>query len=310
MNEIAPIILFVYNRLDVLIKTIDALSKNTLAKDSTLYIFSDGAKNSNDIEKILKVREFLKKIKGFKNINIVLREYNIGLVENITSGVSQVLELHEKSIVLEDDIITSPFFLQYMNDCLNLYKDNDEVCQISGYSYLEKYITLYNIPTLYFIKGADCLAWGTWKRAWRKYSQDSKTLANEIKEKNLIHEFNRNGAYNFYELLLQNSNGKKFSWAINWYAVNFLSNKFTLYPLKSFAQHIGANQEATNYLLEGKDDPLIVNISLNKLHVSEVSVTELKEVTILYNSYLILFKNKVGLISRFKILILKLFNKF
>ena len=78
--------------------------------------------------------------------------------------------------------------------------------------YLEKYINLYNIPTLYFIKGADCLAWGTWKRAWLKYSPDSLTLANEIKEKNLINEFNRNGSYNFYEMLLKNSTAIKFSW--------------------------------------------------------------------------------------------------
>jgi hypothetical protein len=213
-------------------------------------------------------------------------------------GVSYVLESYNKVIVLEDDIITSPIFLDFMNTFLNLYQHDEDVCQISGYSYLEQYRNKYQIPKHYFIKGADCLAWGTWKRAWLNYTPDSKALANIIEQKKMVNQFNRNGAYNFHLMLLQNASGLVNSWAINWYACNFLLNKYTLYPLKSLALHIGASSEATNYYCDGVEDPLNVNISTDRECLYRIPVIELEAVTKAYNSFL--KKYKMNLLDRIK----------
>jgi hypothetical protein len=304
MSNLAPIILFVYNRLEVLIKTIEALKSNPLAKESTLFIFSDASKNEADQVKVSNVREYIKTIDGFRQINIFHRDLNYGLALNISNGVTYVLEIYDTAIVLEDDIITSPSFLDFMNNSLKIYKHDEDVCQISGYSYLERYEKKYKIPPVYFIKGADCLAWGTWKRSWVSFTSNSKGLANEIKRKKLVNKFNRNGSYNFFSMLLRNASGSLNSWAVNWYAINFLLGRYTLYPLKSFALHIGANYEATNYCFEGKADPLIVNLSLDSDHVYRVAVVELPEVTKAYNTFLMLYKRNI--FSRLKNRVLKM----
>ena len=131
----SPIILFTYNRLYHVQKTVASLLKNIEAKYSDLYIFSDGPKNSKDTEIIQNVRKFLKTITGFNKIKIIERNENMGLANSIISGVSEILKLHDTVIVLEDDMLTSPYFLQFMNDALSIYQDEDAVVSIHGYIY-------------------------------------------------------------------------------------------------------------------------------------------------------------------------------
>ena len=48
----APIIIFVYNRADHFIQVYNALAACKEAKESDLFIFSDGAKNESGKEKV------------------------------------------------------------------------------------------------------------------------------------------------------------------------------------------------------------------------------------------------------------------
>src|SRR5215213_1521240 len=120
----APIILFTYNRLMHTRATIEALQQNKLSAESDLIIFSDAANNSTQVDNVNKVREFIKTISGFKSVRVIERVRNLGLGENIIAGVTQIVNEYGKVIVLEDDLLTSPYFLQYMNDALNLYENN------------------------------------------------------------------------------------------------------------------------------------------------------------------------------------------
>ncbi len=131
--SLAPIVLFVYNRFEHTKKTIEALQNNLLAKESDLYIFSDGAKNETNKSQVDKVRSYIHQISGFKTINIYESEHNKGLTNSVIAGVSQVMDLHGKAIVVEDDIVTSKYFLTFMNDGLNIYENDDKVALISGY---------------------------------------------------------------------------------------------------------------------------------------------------------------------------------
>lgn len=113
--KLAPITLFVYNRPDHTNKTIEALKKNKFAKESELFIFSDGPKKQEDASKVKEVRKYLKTIDGFNDVFIKESEKNKGLANSIISGVTEVINKYRKVIVLEDDLITSPVFLEYMN---------------------------------------------------------------------------------------------------------------------------------------------------------------------------------------------------
>ena len=142
--RLTPIILFVYNRPEHTRQTVEYLSKNKLAESSKLFIFSDGPKNDKDKQKVFEVRKYLKRIKGFKEIRIIEREKNLGLANSVISGVSQIFQSFEKVIVLEDDIISSPSFLKFMNDALDFYKADEKIFSVSGYPYPVKISDSYS----------------------------------------------------------------------------------------------------------------------------------------------------------------------
>ena len=240
----APIIIFSYNRIDHLKKTIISLKKNYLSKESDLLIFSDGSKNSSDKKKIYKIRKYLKKITGFKKVQIFKSEKNKGLSKSIIEGLNQVFKEYSSAIILEDDLIVSKFFLTYMNDGLNYYENDKKVISIHGYSY--PYIKNTIDPEYFFLKGADCWGWATWSESWNIFEKNGKKLKEEIINKNKVKEFNFNNSFNYMKMLSNQIQGKNNSWAIRWYASAFLKNKLTLYPKNSFVKNIGIDGSGTH----------------------------------------------------------------
>ncbi|MGQ9845795.1 MAG: glycosyltransferase family 2 protein [Caldisericia bacterium] len=241
-NTLAPIALFVYKRPYHLKITYDALVKNYLSEESELFIFSDGPKSEKDELLVNEVRKFIKELRGFKKITLVERETNLGLSKSIISGVTELVNRYGKVIVLEDDIVTSPFFLMYMNDALTFYNNTDEVISIHGYMYPINEI----LPETFFLKGADCWGWATWERGWNLFEPDGKKLLRKLEEQNLLNEFDWEGSLNNVRMLKNYLKGKNDSWAIRWHASAFLNNKLTLYPGKSLVNNIGADGLGTN----------------------------------------------------------------
>lgn len=241
--KLAPITLFVYNRPWHTKKTIEALQKNILALDSDLIIFSDGAKDSLDSQDgVLAVREYLKTISDFKSVEIIEREKNYGLAKSIIAGVNEVIEQYGRIIVLEDDMVSSRYFLQYMNEALELYENEDEVVSIHGYIYPVK----KTLSETFFLKGADCWGWATWKRGWDLFERDGQKLLQELETKKLTKEFDFSGSAPYTQMLTDQIAGKNDSWAIRWYASAFLKNKLTLYPGRSLINNIGLDGSGTH----------------------------------------------------------------
>jgi GR25 family glycosyltransferase involved in LPS biosynthesis len=242
MSSPAPIALFVYKRLWHTQKTVESLIKNHMAGESELFIFADGAKSFEDEKKVSEVREFIKDIKGFKNVTIIERGKNLGLANSIIDGVNTVINRFGRIIVLEDDMVLSKYFLKYMNDALDLYEKEENVISIHGYIYPVS----GKLPETFFLKGADCWGWGTWKRAWELFEPDAQVLLNKIEKNKLEFEFDHNGTTNNLRMLKRQIKGAVDSWAIRWHASAFLENKFTLYPDRSLLNNIGADGEGTH----------------------------------------------------------------
>ena len=195
--NLAPIVLFTYNRPVHTQQTIEALLKNKYAADSDLIIYSDAPKNNEAKEGVENTRKYLNTIIGFKSVSIVAREKNFGLANNIIDGVTSVVKKYGRIIVLEDDLLTSPYFLQYINDALNLYENEDDVISIHSYIYPIK----RKLPDTFFIKGADCLGWGTWERGWNLFNPDGKYLFEELIKRKLTKEFDFNNSYPYTKML-------------------------------------------------------------------------------------------------------------
>ena len=290
-NTYAPIVLFTYNRFKHTKQTVETLRKNELASESELFIYSDAPKNKEVEKKVIKVREYIKTIDGFKKVTIIEREKNWGLANSIIDGVTTIINKYGKIIVLEDDLITSPYFLRFMNEALDFYKDEQKVCQINGYSYFEKYINKYNLDDLLFLKGADCLGWATWKRAWDIFNSNTLDLYKEVQIRNKIREFNRDNNYNYMKMLKSQMDGKIDSWAIRWYASAFLKDLYTVYPNKSYVYHTGNDGEGTHYtILDKKYDPLDVPLCDLLIKIKNYEILESKNTINAYNEWLKSYK--------------------
>lgn len=252
MKTLAPIVLYTYNRFDHTERTIAALKKNTLAFESDLIIFSDGYQNEFDKLKVLKVREYIKNISGFKSLRIIERNENYGLAKSIVSGVSEVLKSYDKIIVLEDDLITHPQFLEYMNTALDLYKESKDVFSITGFSHL-KANSESKVNETCFLKITSTWSWATWADKWFFFNDKIEHSEILINNRKLRKAFNYDNSYPYYKMLKNRYNGKIKSWGIIWYWNVFKNNGLTLYPSKTLVDQIGfdgSGQNARNYNME------------------------------------------------------------
>lgn len=256
----APIIIFVYNRPDHTKRVIESLITNKESSKSDLIVYSDSAKNESHLVKVNEVRSYLKRIKGFKSIRIVERSENFGLAKSIISGVSEVIDEFGTVIVLEDDIVVSPYFLQFMNSGLEKYKNETKVASIHGYSYP---MDTEGLDDTYFIRGADCWGWATWQRAWNYFESDGKKLRDELLKENLVFQLDYDRTYPFFKMLNDQIEGRNNSWAIRWHASIFLKNKLTLYPKESLILNIGLDNSGTHC---NDNDYLSKEFSMKKDH--------------------------------------------
>lgn len=242
LMSFAPIVLFVYNRPQHTRRTVEALLKNEQAGNSDLIIYADAAKTASAASAVQAVREYIKTITGFKSVRIVERPNNFGLASSVIDGVTHVVNEYGRVIVLEDDLVTSPYFLKYMNDGLIRYEHESAVISIHGYVYPVKEA----LPETFFLRGADCWGWATWKRGWDLFESDGAKLLAELIRKGLTQKFDFEGAYPYIKMLKDQIKGKNSSWAIRWHASAFLANKMTLYPGSSLVLNIGNDSSGTH----------------------------------------------------------------
>ncbi len=256
-----------YNRPNHTKQTIESLQRNELASESELFIFSDGPKNLNDQDKVFEIREFIKSAKGFRNVIIYEKDKNIGLANSIIDGVTEIVNKYGKVIVLEDDLVTSKFFLKYMNEALEMYEHEEKVCCIHGYRMPIK----GQLPETYFIKRADCWGWATWARGWKVFEKDGRKLLFELKKRKLTKEFDFNNNFGCTQMLESQINGGNNSWAIRWIAAAFLNDMLTLHPGRSLVRNVGFDGSGTHcdtdtsYDIKITDHPIL----LEKLNIEE-----------------------------------------
>ena len=265
MNILAPIVVFTYNRPEHTLRTFNALLENPLANESDIIIYSDSAKTANHNKAVDEVRSFLSEITGFRSKKVIHRDNNFGLAESIIQGVTGVLQESEKVIVLEDDMVVSPYFLEYMNEALDQFVDDNRVISVHGYVYPVD----IKLPEAFFLPGADCWGWATWRRGWEIFNPNGQYLLDELVRRHLIQEFDYNGAYPFSNMLKAQVKGANDSWAIRWHASAFLAGKLTLYPGRSLVHNSGNDGSGTHC---GTSDSMDIKLSETKINLNNIAV--------------------------------------
>lgn len=284
MQTFAPIALFVYNRPQHTERTLKFLKQNELAAESRLFVFSDGAKTAADEKAVIEVRELLKSIDGFKSVELIERKENMGLANSIISGVSRLVADYKQVIVLEDDLITSPYTLTYFNEALDRYRNEEKVMHIGAYMYNLKD---HNLPETFFYRAATSWGWATWERAWQHFEPNVDTLISQFSLQKK-YDFSIENTMNFWKQIQDYKNGKNNSWAIRWYASIFLKGGLTLNPSQSLVNNIGHDGTGIH---SGIND--IYNVIINPKAITEFP-SELKENPEAYNAIKGFLANRKG----------------
>ena len=242
MKTYAPILLFVYNRPEHLKQLIASLQANAEAAQSMLFIYTDAARNKADEEQVNKVREVIRHINGFASIEVIERATNWGLARNIIGGVTEQIRRYGRVIVLEDDLVVAPYFLRFMNDALEAYKDEPQVGHIQACDFTQD----ASLPDTFLIKFTGSWGWATWERAWQHFNPDGQALLNELENRRLTRRFDFNGNYRFTRMLRRQVQGKNNSWAIRWNASLFLKDILSLNVGRSLVQNNGFDGSGTH----------------------------------------------------------------
>lgn len=282
----APIALFTYCRADKTRRAVESLLRNAEAKNSDLFVFSDGPKAYPDDEMkteekrkgVDENRRYIHTIKGFKSVSIVERDKNWGLANSLIAGITDVISRYGRIIVVEDDLMLSPYFLKFMNDALDKYKDDERVAAVSGYVYPTK----EKLPNNFFLRYFNCWGWATWSRAWSLLITDTKYLLRKMRFKKK--EFDVGGGAGAYGNLLCQKYGLVDSWWVRLYASFFLAGKLTLYPGRSLAENDGNDGTGTH--TSGIPDPIVhVPWAQNPISLDDVKVEENRATYDIYRRY-------------------------
>ena len=263
----APVLLFTYNRLSHTQRCVEALLKNHLSSESELFIYSDAAKDIAQQESVKEVRNFIHTIQGFKAITIIERNKNWGLARNIIDGVTTQVNRYGKVIVLEDDLVVAPFFLQFMNEALETYKYEPRIGHIQACDFTQD----PSLPDTFLIKFTGSWGWATWDRAWKHFNPNGKELLQEMQKRQLTHAFDMNGKYGFTRMLRRQIEGKNNSWAIRWNASLFLKDILSLNVGRSLVQNEGFDGSGTNC---GGGGLYASNLYMQQLPVIPISPVE------------------------------------
>lgn len=234
--KLAPVALFVYNRADNTRRTLEALAANSLARQTDVYVFSDGGKDPLSWTQVNEVRQTVREFAGeFKTFTLVERSENIYLERNITEGIAQVFETHDRIIVLEDDIVTSPRYLQYMNEAFDLYHDVPRVMHVAGFTNL----SLTDTP-FYFTPHMSGWGWGTWRNRWNEHFRHYKTREEALDGLTPadLDALQYGGVFR----CLQSLDKRPIPWDICWEIAIYRAQGLCLTPGRTMVRNIGLSQ--------------------------------------------------------------------
>lgn len=297
--QYAPIALFTYNRADHTKQAVESLQKNEEAKYSDLIIFSDGPKNEKAKKGVEENRIFIRSLRDvndnanlnisdnspslsregrevfFKSVTIIEREKNWGLANSLIAGITEIVNKYGRVIVVEDDLLLSPFFLKFMNDALEKYDEDERVASISAFlNPVEG-----EVPNTFFLRYFACWGWATWKRGWDILINDDRVLLKRLRWKK--NDFNIGKSHNFYGILYCDKVGLNDSWAIRFYASQFLAGKLQLFPGKTMAIQTGTDGSGTHGTsVDHKYDNM--NLCMEPLELDDIPI---KESTLMYKKF-------------------------
>lgn len=232
-----PVVLFVYKRLDILVKTLEGLKVNHIPK---LIVYSDGPRKEDEVDSVNAVRRLVESIE-WCDVECHFSGVNLGLGKSIMHGVSETLVKYESCIVYEDDIVSMPGTYKWLCAALDRYKDDNRVYSVTAWT--NRRITPLDVKDAPFFNGrADSLAWATWRRAWEGMENETafEKMSRAIAKG--INPYNYGGDLPYTARIELKRN----LWAVRFCYHHIVNGGLALHPPWSLVNHIGWGDDATN----------------------------------------------------------------
>ncbi len=275
----SPLAIFAYRRPEHLRRVVESLLENPEAAETNLTIFCDGAKSASDEEQVAAVRRYARTVEGFLTTTVVERQGNCGLSKSITEGVRELCERYGRVAVVEDDVVVSRHFLNWINRALDKYEFDDRVISVGCYVFSSDSA----LPETFFLNITDCWGWAVWKRSWDLYEPDGTKLLNQLSQRGLMRHFDLEGAFPYANMLREQVAGRNDSWAVRWYATAVLTGGLTVYPGKSMTVNIGFDGTGVHC---GLEQPYEATLATRPVMVADIDVAESSEGRRVWSLYL------------------------
>lgn len=232
-QQLAPIAVFVYKRAEHTRRMLQSLRANPDFARSPVTVYCDGARSADDREAVEATRRIVRELAPAARI--VERDGNFGLARSIITGVTENCAKYGRVIVCEDDLVFSPFALDYFNDALDFYAGHERVMHISGYMYPVR----RQLPKAFLYREGTCWGWATWQRAWEKFEPDARSIMDWVGRNDRRSAFDINDTMYFWQMLTMQAEGRLDSWAIRWYGSIFKNDGLSLHPGRALVANKG-----------------------------------------------------------------------
>lgn len=267
-RALAPVVLFVYSRLEHTKRTIEALKRNKLAADTELYVFCDAPNpkaTEAQLAEIYATHAYLKSVKdGFKKINLEISEVHRGAGKAIIRGISVVLAKHGRCIILENDMEVEPLFLEYMNKGLEAYRNDKKIFGISSTSYKIP-LPIWYRKDVFLLTRPESWGWGTWVDRWQDVDFEVKDFEELRRDKALQEAFNI-GGNDLYIMLEDQMEGRSDTWDLQWAWHMYKKGGYFVYSRWCFQHNSGFDGSGahcgTNNQIQDQFAPLYPKQSL------------------------------------------------
>lgn len=232
-----PLVLTAFTRPDLLKFVIPAIQKQSLLP-SKLIAYIDGARREADVPLIEQCIALLESCTSVFPVKVIRRNHNLGCDQNVIQAFTEVLEIYDSLVYLEDDTVPNPFFYDRMCRLLQAYRISPQICSISGYANLSNE---YNPESdADFIVSNRVFSWGfaTWRDRWKKFD-----LIHQSGQYNPFGEYYRIPATAQTKLTLINQfwieKNHNTDWMITFTLTALFHQQYHLVPTQSLVCNIG-----------------------------------------------------------------------
>jgi hypothetical protein len=240
---LAPIAIFAFRRPGHVRRLIESLRANPEFAESPVVAYCDGPRSEADAAPVAETRSVIRSA-GIPDLRMVERERNLGLANSVIAGVTELCDQYGRVIVLEDDLVLAPTFLDYMNAALTRYADRPEVYAVNGTMYP---VELPAKEDALFLPLVNSSGWATWSRAWADFDASAAGFAALAADRALRRRFDLDGNFPFFQMLEARVRGRNDSWAIRWYLTVFMRGGLGLFPARSLVENRGwGGEDAAN----------------------------------------------------------------